>query len=108
MSKRLELQFTFLASADLKGIRDSVSMPSDAWDHAIAEKLALASDLVLECARHCKLLAENPELGVKRDELQHGIRSSTFRKYVIFYRIRGESIEVLRVLRAMRDIAPGG
>lgn len=99
-----EMQFTFLACADLKGIWDAIAMPSDIWGTTVDDNLAAAQAFAKAFAQHCELVARNPEIGLERDELQHGIRSSTFQKLILFYRVRGPNVEVLRVLRATRDI----
>lgn len=104
MSARSDIQFTFLACADLKGIWQAIAMPTIPWGAAVPDNLAAAQSFAQEFAQHCELLGRSPELGLQRDELQHGIRSSAFQKYVIFYRMRGHCVEVVRVLRAARDI----
>ena len=106
MSASGELRFTFLACADLKHIWDAIGMPSDPWGMTASDNLAAAQAFATEFARHCPLLAKSPELGLEREELQNGLRSSSFRKYVIFYRVRGDSVEVMRILRSMRDVEP--
>ena len=50
---------------------------------------------------------EHPEIGLERDELHAGVRSVLFHRYVVFYRSRGDSVEVLRVMSATRDVTPG-
>lgn len=97
------MSFTFLAVADLRSICDAISMPTDMWGVTASQNLTRAKEFADKFARHCSLLAANPDLGADRGELLHGMRSSPFQKYVIFYRARGESVEVVRVLRATRD-----
>lgn len=106
MSKPREMGFTFLACADLRRIWDAIAMPDDMWGVTAATNLAQAEAFAEKFARHCELLAANPDLGADRGELLHGMRSSPFQKYVIFYRARGEGVEVVRVLRATRDTEP--
>ena len=98
------MMFTIPACADLKRIWESIAMPHNMWSASVANTLSAAEDFASNFARHCELLARNPEMGTEREELQNGWRSSTFRAYVIFYRIRGERVEVLRVLRASQDL----
>ena len=107
MSAHATMQFTFLACADLKGIWDAIAMPSDIWGASTSEHQAAARDFASTFAQHCELLARNPELGVQRDELLGGLRSSTLQRCAIFYRVRGKAVEVVRVLRRTRDIEPG-
>lgn len=106
MSTACEMAFTFLACADLKHIWESIAMPTDIWGARVSENLSAAEDFAEKFPRHCELLTANPEMGRARDELLHGMQSSSFQKYVIFYRVRGERVEVLRVLRDSRDLGP--
>jgi toxin ParE1/3/4 len=48
-------------------------------------------------------LIDNPELGVKRDELVRGIRSVSVDSHVLFYRIKNRRLEVIRILHARQD-----
>jgi toxin ParE1/3/4 len=51
------------------------------------------------------LLATHPYIGRRRDEdLRPGIRSFTVGDYVIAYRVDGDNVVILRVLRGSRDI----
>ena len=52
----------------------------------------------------CQALAEQPGIGRRRDELAPGLRSLPVGSYVVFYRGRGDGIEVIRVLHGARDI----
>ena len=106
MSTQRDMSFTFLACADLKRIWESIAMPADIWGGRVSENHSAAEDFAGRFTKHCGLLAANPELGPARDDLLHGMRSSTFQKYLIFYRMRGERLEVLRVLRDKRDLGP--
>ena len=103
MSAPRDMRFTFLACADLRRICDALSMPTDMWGVTAAENAARAQAFAEKFKRHCELVAANPEMGADRQELLHGMRSSPFQKYVIFYRARGDAVEVVRVLRARRD-----
>jgi|SRR5579871_2750959 len=51
------------------------------------------------------LLAQQPYIGRRRDEdLRPGIRTFVVGDYVIAYRVDGENVLILRVLRGSRDI----
>lgn len=100
------LVFTFVACADLKRISESIATPPDLWSTSTTDNVAAAEDFASQFARHCEVLAKTPQLGTARDDLQQGIRSSSFRKYVIFYRVRGARLEVVRVLHAWQDLGP--
>ena len=51
------------------------------------------------------LLASQPYIGRRRDEdLRPGVRSLVVGDYVIAYRVDGDNVLILRVLRGSRDI----
>jgi plasmid stabilization system protein ParE len=103
MSDSAQLQFTFLACDDLAGIWDSMASPIGLYGARDAKNIAATQAFVREFTAHCELLTANPELGRGLDKLVFGMRSSVFQKYSIFYRVRGDSIVIMRVLRSSRD-----
>ncbi len=51
------------------------------------------------------LLARQPYIGRRRDaDLRAGVRSFVVGDYVIAYRVDGDNVLILRVLRGSRDI----
>lgn len=98
------MQFTFQACADLNAIWETIATPSDLWGTTNAEHLAAARSFATKLEQLCQLMTLHPEMGTARSTLQEGIRSLLFQRYVIFYRTRGNCVEVLRVLRATREI----
>lgn len=104
MEAASRMQFTFQACADLNEIWESIAMPSDLWGSTNAEHLAAARSFAEKLEQLCQLITLHPEMGPPRNRLQEGIRSLLFQRYVIFYRIRGNCVEVMRVLRATREI----
>lgn len=63
-----------------------------------------ALDFVTRLQLACDQLAQMPGMGRKRDKLARGLRSFPVEKYVIFYRIVKDDIEIVRVLHSARDI----
>ena len=55
-------------------------------------------------ARTCHRLTENPELGRSRSELVSGLRSIVVDPHVVFYRISGATIEIVRAVHQREDI----
>ena len=49
-------------------------------------------------------LFEMPERGQMRDDLQTGVRMLVEGKYLLFYRVVGREVEVLRVVHGSRDL----
>jgi toxin ParE1/3/4 len=77
----------------------------------IAEDNLDASDLFLQAAEETfKQLGEIPQMGKFCQFSDHdlaGIRQQAikgFRKYLIFYRLTDEGVEILRVIHGARDI----
>ena len=53
---------------------------------------------------HVARLAEFPERGTPRDDLVPGLRTTPYRRRtVIAYRVSGDEVEILRLVRAGRD-----
>jgi toxin ParE1/3/4 len=104
MEAASRMQFTFQACADLNNIWESIAMPSDLWGSTNAEHLAAARSFAEKLEQLCQLMTLHPEIGQRRNTLQEGIRSLLFQRYVIYYRIRGNCVEVMRVLRASREL----
>ena len=75
--------------------------------HYIAADNPAAADRVLDGIEASLIhLAECPELGRARPEIQSNLRSIVAGNYLVFYMPRTEAIEVIRVIRAERDISP--
>jgi len=51
----------------------------------------------------CHLLTQYPEIGRRREELLPNLRSFPSSQYVIYYRITGVEIQVIRILHGARD-----
>ena len=104
MTAPAPIRFTFLAVTDLRRIWEAIAMPSDPWGATAADHLVQAQAFAGKFSAHCQLLAASPELGAQRDDLVHGMRSSTFERLTIWYRARGKVLEVVRVLRAAESV----
>lgn len=94
----LEVQFTFQACEDLSAIWDSIAEDSGAWHSAVAVNKAAADTFATRLQHHVEILASNPEVSQARDELLHGLRSSTLDRYALYFRVRSNTLEVLRVM----------
>jgi len=51
-----------------------------------------------------KFIANNTEIGRKREEFYEGCRSWLFESYVIFYQIREGRVEIIGVVHEKKDI----
>lgn len=104
MTASSRLQFTFQACADLNGIWETIAMPDDRFGSTNSEHLAAAGNFVDQFEQVCQMLTRHPEMGPPRHELQDGIRSLLFQRYVVFYRTRGNCVEIMRIIRAAREV----
>ena len=95
--------FTFQSCADLNEIWETIAMPRDLWSASETANVAAAEQFADKFEKLCELLPTHPEVGLNRDDLHPGLCSVPVQRYVIYYRTRGEGVEVLRVLRASTD-----
>ena len=49
-------------------------------------------------------IGRHPEIGTKREELVTGLRLFPFYKYLIYYRLQDDYVEIIRVLHSSRDV----
>ena len=82
------------ANSDLHDIADYIA--ADSIDEA--ERFV---DLIKE---KCELIADAPHIGRVRDDIAPSLRSFPVGSYVVFYEQVANSIRVIRVLHAARDI----
>ena|SRR5829696_311365 len=89
-----QLRFSAAAERDLIDIGNFIAR----------ENPAAAAVLVERLEEHCQVLAAYPLIGRARDELAPGLRSLAFGRYVIFYRVPDDCVEIVRVLHGARDL----
>lgn len=76
----------------------------DIWLY-IAEDQPVNADRLLDRLNEAMIkLTEMPKMGVERSELIKGLRSYPLGKYILYYRIKDNDLEVVRVLSSSRDI----
>jgi toxin ParE1/3/4 len=49
-------------------------------------------------------LARFPEMGRLRPEIAPNLRSTLVHPYVLFYRVEGETVQIVRILHGKRDL----
>lgn len=85
-----------LAELDLIGI----------WEYSFEQWDADQADKYLdELDRGISLLADNPELGVSREEVREGYRVLFINSHAIYYTITPSTIFIVRVLHEQMDPA---
>jgi toxin ParE1/3/4 len=88
-------RFTVPASRDIEGIIDYI---------ADVQSLDAADHLLDTINKKCQDIAIFPSLGRSREELAPNLRSFSVEKYLIFYRLVEDGVEILRVLSGYRDL----
>lgn len=81
-------------------VRDLLSIT----DRIVADNLNAALRFYDEVDRLLSLIARHPRMGEAVDHLGPGVRRHTLGNYLLFYRLCGDGIEVIRVLHGARDI----
>ena len=74
------------------------------WAYIAKDREKQAEALVERIYKQCENLTHMPEMGRRRDDLAPGIRTFPVGRYIIFYRIHEESVEIVRILSGYRDI----
>jgi toxin ParE1/3/4 len=87
------IRLSHLADSDLDGIRDYISQHSP----------RAANKVLDELFDTLELLARQPELGERRDDLEQNIRAFVVRPYAIFYEPSPDGIHVVRIVHGARD-----
>lgn len=94
----LEVRFTFQACEDLSSIWSSIAEDCGDWHGSMAVNRDAVDAFIFRLRHHLELLATTPDIGKPQDELLHGIRSSSIDRYTLFFRIRANTVEVLRLM----------
>ena len=77
----------------------------DIWEHVWRHASALIADKQLREIDHVGFaLGAWPEYGKAREDVRKGLRSAHVSRYVLFYRVRKNAIEIVRVLDERRDV----
>ena len=78
----------------------------DIWWHIVQSGVSVdvAGRVVALITERFHLLAAFPHLGRARDDLRRDLRAFTVGGYVIFYKVEGVDILILRVVHGRRDI----
>ncbi|MBZ0188017.1 MAG: type II toxin-antitoxin system RelE/ParE family toxin [Candidatus Obscuribacterales bacterium] len=89
----MKLFITSAAELDLEEIEAHISSDNPA-----------AADRFLQLLlSRLNLLAEMPGIGRRRNKYARGVRSIAEGNYIIVYRVKNDTVEVLRVLHGARD-----
>jgi toxin ParE1/3/4 len=76
----------------------------DIWDYIAEDNPEAADRWIDQLAERFLLLGEHPRVGRLRPELAEHLRSFPVGRYIIFYRARTDSVDIVRVLHGSRDL----
>lgn len=74
------------------------------WLYVATDNIEQADALLSKLDKRCQILSQYPEVGRKRKEIAPGVRSIREGNYQIFYRLKKQRVEVLRVIHGARDL----
>ena len=86
---------------------DAEAELDDIWIYIARESgnIEIANRLLDTITERFWLLAQHPQIGRRRDhDLHPGLRSFPVGEYVIIYRLEGNEVLILHVMRGSRDI----
>jgi len=81
--------------------RDAIGI----WNYVSAESRTGAERLLRRIDTVVKMLSRNPQAG-RRTEWSEDLRLFPFENYLIFYRSTRETLFIVRILHAARDVTP--
>lgn len=76
----------------------------DIWLYVSEDQPLNADRLLDRLDDAAKLIAETPKMGVDRPELLSGLKSFPIGNHVLYYRVKPDVLELVRVLSASRDV----
>jgi toxin ParE1/3/4 len=74
------------------------------WQHIAQDNADAADRVVTAIERTIELLSEFPGIGAPCTHLGPGLRRTLWREYLIYYRVREDSVEIVRTLHGRRNI----
>ena len=76
------------------------------WNYIADDNESNADAFVGKLYTALQMLAKQPSVGRRREDIRAGLRSFLVGRYIIFYQSRKATLEISRVLHAARNIAP--
>ncbi len=76
----------------------------DIWRYIAADNPRAATRMTDRIQDRCDGLIEVPFAGRARPELRDDLRALVIGNYLAFYRVRGELVEIVRVLHGAQDL----
>lgn len=76
----------------------------DIWFYIAVDNQEKATELINTIKQTCIFLSENPKAGTRRDYLKQGLRHFSIKNRAIYYKIKTNNIEIVRILHGSRDV----
>ncbi len=77
----------------------------DIWLYIAQDNPAAADKLLDTIEEKGQLLADNPKLGQERPDIEKDLRYLPVGKYLMFYQIVPDGIELIRAVQGMRNLS---
>ncbi len=84
----------------LQAVEDMI----DLWAYVAEDSPVRADRFIDRIHEKCKLIAGTPRIGRERLELAPGLRSFPVGRYLTYYRVREDALEIIRILSGFRDL----
>lgn len=92
----MKVRLSRQASADLEGIADWIA----------TDNPSRAFTFVQELRQRCTTLSEHPRrFPVATEQSRSDLRKMTHKRYIVFYRVHGDSVEIVRIVNGARDLS---
>ncbi len=72
-------------------------------EYIAQDNLPAAERLIGRLADKFDRICASPGIGSPRSELMRGLRGQAFGRYIIYYRVRADELEIVRVVHSARD-----
>lgn len=73
------------------------------WLFIARDNVRAADKFVDHLLDRCRSVAQMPGIGRPRDDLMRGLRCWPQKRYLIFYRLADQGIEIIHIVRGDRD-----
>jgi toxin ParE1/3/4 len=78
---------------------------AEIWSYIARDNPAAADRLIRKIDDAFQLIASNPDIGIRQDEIRPGVRCEPVRRrYLIFYEIGDDAVRVLHGARKYEDL----
>jgi toxin ParE1/3/4 len=75
------------------------------WEWIAADSPSTADRVYDAIEKRCGSLRQHPKLGRPRPEIEEGVRSLVIERWLAFYRIVEDGVQVVRIIDGARDFS---